>query len=142
MRSLLAPLLLFACSGNAATLPEFPPNAIWSRDISNSTVYPNHPNSAAMITATGGWGNGNVFQIDQSMHVMHVSAANEASVPMLTVAAERAELKSSSSGKPAVFPAHSVPLLGNQASQSDEEGSESELAPGDSFTQSWSGFVG
>jgi len=85
MRSLLAPLLLFACSGNAATLPEFPPNAIWSRDISNSTVYPNHPNSAAMITATGGWGNGNVFQIDQSMHVMHVSAANEATVPMATV---------------------------------------------------------
>ena len=88
MRSLLAPLLLFACLGNAATLPEFPPNAIWSRDISNSTVYPNHPNSAAMITATGGWGNGNVFQIDQSMHVMHVSAANEATVPMLLVAAD------------------------------------------------------
>jgi len=38
-----------------------------------------------MITATGGWGNGNVFQIDQSMHVMHVSAANEATVPMATV---------------------------------------------------------
>jgi serine/threonine-protein kinase len=88
MRALLALLLLFSGLANAATLPEFPPNAIWSRDISSSTVYPTHPNSTTMITQTGGWGNGNKFQIDQSMHVVHVSAANEATVPMLLVGSD------------------------------------------------------
>jgi serine/threonine-protein kinase len=77
--------LAVSMTSGAATLPEFPPNAIWSRDITSTTVYPNNPNSNTMITQTGGWGNGNKFQIDQSMHVVHVSAANEASVPKVTV---------------------------------------------------------
>jgi hypothetical protein len=78
-------LLIGAASCIATTLPEFPPNAVWSRDISQA---PLNANSTAMITATGGWGNGNVFQIDLSMHVLHVSAVNEATVPMVTVVAD------------------------------------------------------
>lgn len=70
----------------ADPLPRFPSNAVWNRDISNSLVYPNHPNSASMITATGGWGNGNVFQIDQSMHVVHVKVGDPAP-PMVAVVA-------------------------------------------------------
>ena len=89
MQRLLIALFAFASLGcalaGAATLPEFPPNAVWSRDISNVALYPVHPNSATMITATGGWGSGNALKIDQSMHVLHVSAANEATVPMATV---------------------------------------------------------
>lgn len=69
----------------AATLPEFPANAVWSRDISHA---PLNSNSSAMIAATGGWGSGNRFKIDQSIHVLHVSAANEASVPRVTVVAD------------------------------------------------------
>ena len=86
LASIVLSVVSLAClTANADSLPEFPVNAVWSRDISNATLYPVDPNSAAMIAATGGWGNGNAFQIDQSMHVMHVSAANEASVPMVTV---------------------------------------------------------
>lgn len=85
MRAVAACAAVFASlAATAATLPEFPPNAVWSRDVSQA---PLNPNSGAMISATGGWGNGNNFQIDQSMHVMHVSAANEATVPMATVVA-------------------------------------------------------
>ena len=53
-----------------AKLPEFPANAVWSRDVSQA---PLNPDSASLIDATGGWGNGNRFQIDQSMHVVHVA---------------------------------------------------------------------
>jgi len=71
-------LFVFASLGcvaaGAATLPEFPPSAVWSRDISDVTLYPVHPNSGAMITATGGWGSGNALKIDLSMHVVHAAA--------------------------------------------------------------------
>lgn len=73
-----------ASDAMAAKLPEFPSNAVWSRDISQA---PLNPNSTAMITATGGWGAGNVFKIDQSMHVMHVSADDESTVPRAAVVA-------------------------------------------------------
>ncbi len=73
-------LLICAAFSQAAHLPEFPSNAVWSRDISNA---PLNPNSTAMINATGSWGNGNTFQIDQSMHVVH-AAANS---PTVTVVA-------------------------------------------------------
>jgi len=88
MRALLLLTAALSITAVAAPLPEFPASAVWSRDISNTTVYPAHPNSGAMISATGGWGNGNKFQIDQSMHVVHVLPANESTVPMLTVAAD------------------------------------------------------
>jgi hypothetical protein len=74
--------LLVAASSPAfsASLPEFPVNAVWSRDISQATL---NANSASMISATGGWGNGNTFQIDQSMHVMHA----DSNAPMVGVVA-------------------------------------------------------
>lgn len=75
---------LVSATSAAASLPEFPANAVWSRDIRQVT--PN-PNSTSMINATGSWGNGNKFQIDASMYVLHVSAANEATVPMVSVVA-------------------------------------------------------
>lgn len=84
MRSFLLFVLVSSTMAGAATLPEFPPNAVWSRDVSQA---PLNPNSSSMISATGGWGSGNMFQIDQSMHVMHVSAANEAGVPKAAVVA-------------------------------------------------------
>ena len=72
--------LLVAMSSSAlpSSLPEFPANAVWSRDISQASV---NANSASMISATGGWGNGNTFQIDQSMHVLHA----DANTPMVAV---------------------------------------------------------
>ncbi|MDN5924034.1 MAG: hypothetical protein L0H70_03425 [Xanthomonadales bacterium] len=79
---LLLMLGICACGVMAASLPEFPVNAVWSRDISTA---PLNPNSTSMINATGSWGNGNKFQIDQSMQVMHVSAASEAGVTMASV---------------------------------------------------------
>jgi serine/threonine-protein kinase len=83
MRAFVACVAVFtSLVATAVTLPEFPPNAVWSRDVSQA---PLNANSSAMITATGGWGNGNTFQIDQSMHVIHVSAANEGSVPKVAV---------------------------------------------------------
>ena len=88
MRCLLicAAAVMFPGLVTALSLPRFPPNAVWNRDISNPLLYPAHPNSTSMITATGGWGNGNNFQIDQSMHVVHVNAGDPAP-PMVAVVA-------------------------------------------------------
>jgi hypothetical protein len=76
LRTVGAAILTLAGTGAAAeTLPRFPPNAVWHRDISAA---PLHPNSAAMITALdglGGWGNGNKFQIDFSFVVLHADMA-------------------------------------------------------------------
>jgi serine/threonine-protein kinase len=84
-RVIVAAAVSLACfAASAATLPEFPPNAVWSRDVSQA---PLNPNSTTMINATGAWGSGNRFKIDQSMHVMHVSAANESTVPRVAVVA-------------------------------------------------------
>lgn len=69
----LAGWIAVLCECRAETLPEFPQNAIWSRDVSNA---PLNANSDAMIdrlSLLGGWGYGK-FQIDQSMHVVRVPA--------------------------------------------------------------------
>lgn len=79
---IVAAVSLTCIAASAATLPEFPPSAVWSRDVSQA---PLNANSSAMISATGGWGNGNKFQIDASMHVVHVAAADEATVPRVAV---------------------------------------------------------
>jgi hypothetical protein len=80
MRASLFSLIFICSTVFADALPEFPASAVWSRDI---TQAPLNANSASMITATGGWGNGNKFQIDQSMHVMHADANS----PMVSVIA-------------------------------------------------------
>lgn len=60
----------------ANTLPRFPPNAVWSRDVSPLPL--KHPNSDNMInhlSAVGGWGTGSTsFQIDFSFFVLHANA--------------------------------------------------------------------
>lgn len=50
----------------------FPDGAVWYQDISNA---PRDAQSDAVITwlkENGGWGNGNIFQIDFSLKVLHV----------------------------------------------------------------------
>jgi hypothetical protein len=76
-------LLICISSSGATSLPEFPSNAVWSRDISQA---PLNANSTAMInrlSLLGGWGNSNKFQIDRSMHVVHAIAGT----PMVNVVA-------------------------------------------------------
>jgi len=63
---------LFLPRAFAETLPEFPSNAVWNRNISQE---PLNPNSDDMIAATGGWGFGDQFRIDLSMHVLHVPSS-------------------------------------------------------------------
>lgn len=72
--------MLLASIAGASSLPEFPANSVWRRDISNA---PLNAASASMIAATAGWGSGNQFKIDQSMHVVHVAAG--VNPPMATV---------------------------------------------------------
>jgi serine/threonine-protein kinase len=85
IHGLIAVMIALKCvTASAAVLPEFPPNAVWSRDVSQA---PLNPDSSEMISATGGWGSGDRFRIDQSMYVLHVSAQDEASVPMVDVVA-------------------------------------------------------
>lgn len=67
----------------AESLPRFPPGAVWHQDISHA---PSSPNSASMLETLqglGGWGNGDRFQIDFSMHVLHAGPG----APALPVAA-------------------------------------------------------
>ena len=73
MRGLVALIIALAClSATAASLPEFPPNAVWNRDVSHAAL---NPNSTAMLNhlqALGGWGTGAThFQIDFSFYVLH-----------------------------------------------------------------------
>ncbi|MGH8040744.1 MAG: hypothetical protein ACREPN_01730 [Rudaea sp.] len=65
-----------AClSTMAASLPEFPPNSVWRRDVSQA---PLNPNSTAMLNhlqSLGGWGTGTTkFQIDFSFYVLHANS--------------------------------------------------------------------
>lgn len=73
MRDLVALIAALAClSATAASLPRFPPNAVWNRDVSHA---PLNPNSTAMLNhlqSLGGWGTGAThFQIDFSFYVLH-----------------------------------------------------------------------
>lgn len=55
----------------AAPLPRFPAGAVWHQDISRA---PLAADSAAMLSTLqglGGWGNGDRFQIDFSIYVLH-----------------------------------------------------------------------
>lgn len=64
-------LALACAAAQGATPPRFPPTAVWHTNIANASL---HPQSAAMLgvlAGLGGWGNGNRFQIDFSIHVSH-----------------------------------------------------------------------
>jgi len=66
-------------------LPKFPPGAVWNRNISNA---PLNINSGSMISTLSnpaglnGWGNGNKFQIDFSIVVVH-AAPNAPTKPLI-----------------------------------------------------------
>ena len=69
-------LLALTTTAEAATLPRFPPSAVWNQDVSALPL--KHPNSDNMINhlaALGGWGTGaTAFKIDFSFHVLHANA--------------------------------------------------------------------
>jgi len=48
--------------------PTFSPSAVWHQDISSVALHPNSSAMIATLTALGGWGNTNRFQIDFSLH--------------------------------------------------------------------------
>ncbi len=51
----------------------FPVNAVWYKDISQASVDAQSPAVISWLEANGGWGNGNIFQIDFSFKVLHVN---------------------------------------------------------------------
>jgi hypothetical protein len=73
MRAL--PLLLLAVTtiAGAVPVPRFPPNAIWSRDVSAPPLkHPNSDNMLNHLSTLGGWGTGATnFKIDFSFYVLH-----------------------------------------------------------------------
>ena len=76
--------LIAATSAQAAEPPRFPPGSVWHTDIRNA---PLHAQSTSMITTLagrGGWGNGNLMQIDFSIHV-HQAASD--GTPMRAIVA-------------------------------------------------------
>ncbi len=83
LHALMCSTLVVAASVQAAPPPRFPPTAVWHTNIAAA---PLHPQSAAMIAALareGGWGNGNRFQIDFSIHVSHDASVGSPLVPVI-----------------------------------------------------------
>lgn len=72
--------LVLACLGasaalaNAATLPQFPEGSAWRQDVSAAPLAPGSASMISTLQGLGGWGNGNVLQIDWSMQVLHAGA--------------------------------------------------------------------
>ncbi|MBS0487007.1 MAG: hypothetical protein JSS13_06680 [Proteobacteria bacterium] len=71
--AVVAAVSLTCIATSAATLPEFPPNAVWSRDVSAPALkHPNSDNMIAHLSSLGGWGTGATnFKIDFSFYVLH-----------------------------------------------------------------------
>lgn len=105
MRAMLSGVLVFALCAPlaAAPLPRFPAGSVWHRDVSAAPV---HPDSASMIAATGGWGNGNKFQIDLSFYVLNDPAGT---APMVDVVPNPEEYYSPDCDNPAL-PSTTFPL--------------------------------
>lgn len=82
-RILLCGLLLLPAFAPAAPLPRFPDDAVWNQDISRAPLATNSNTMISTLQGLGGWGNGNVLQIDFSMFVLHA----DASTPTAAVAA-------------------------------------------------------
>jgi serine/threonine-protein kinase len=55
--------------------PYFPQGAFWDQDVSMTTPASNSDAQIAALRAAGGWGNGDVFQIDFSIEVLQVAGA-------------------------------------------------------------------
>lgn len=74
LRVAVAAFVMLACAPACAeTLPRFPPNAVWNRDISAAPLkHPNSDNMIAHLSSLGGWGTGATkLQIDFSFYVLH-----------------------------------------------------------------------
>jgi len=67
-------LLLAFTPVAAEPLPRFPAHAVWNQDIRSAPVHPDSASMLASLQALGGWGAGDVLQIDFSMHVLHAAA--------------------------------------------------------------------
>lgn len=74
MRLLLLLPLLMPCCALASPLPRFSDAAIWNRDISHAALAADSAAMIATLDSLGGWGHGNVMQIDFSMFVLHADA--------------------------------------------------------------------
>ncbi len=58
----------------------FPPGAPWTQDVYDTPAAGYSATTIAALRAAGGWGNGDVFQIDFSIEVLH----DDGTAPMLT----------------------------------------------------------
>lgn len=76
MKSRIPLLLVLALtsSAGAAPLPRFPSGAVWNQDISHAPLAADSASMISTLQGLGGWGNGNRFQIDFSMYVLHAAA--------------------------------------------------------------------
>lgn len=72
-----------ASSLPAAPLPRFPPGSVWRQDVSRAPLAADSTAMLSTLQGLGGWGNGDRFQIDFSMHVLQA----EAGTPTATVVA-------------------------------------------------------
>ncbi|MEO8461274.1 MAG: hypothetical protein ABI451_12160 [Dokdonella sp.] len=58
---------------SAAPLPRFVAGSVWNRDISAAPLDPNSATMISTLQGLGGWGNGNAFQIDFGIVVLHAT---------------------------------------------------------------------
>jgi serine/threonine-protein kinase len=79
----LALLLALAGPAGAAPAPRFPSGAVWHQDISTAPVHPSSQAMLATLAGLGGWGNGNRFQIDFSLHVYQGATAATPRLPVV-----------------------------------------------------------
>ena len=75
--------LTLAAPGRSAPAPRFPPAAVWHQDISAAPVHPDSQAMLATLAGQGGWGNGNRFQIDFSLHVHQGATAATPRLPVV-----------------------------------------------------------
>ena len=79
--------LLLLGAAQAAPPPRFPAGSVWHRNIAAAPLHPDSATMIATLQGLGGWGNGNRFQIDFSIHVRQLAAGESA--PSLPVIAHR-----------------------------------------------------
>lgn len=80
---LIMPPVLAAHDGPLSGKGYFPRDAIWYQDISKSDLDAQSGAVINWLASHGGWGNGNVFQLDFSLKVLHLksSVAKRAFIP-------------------------------------------------------------
>ncbi len=81
-RMVFSALIALPAIALAAPPPRFPPGAVWHQNISAAPLHPNSTSMISTLAGLGGWGNGNRFQIDFSLHTYPNAPAG---TPMRTV---------------------------------------------------------